>query len=112
MDSEVANEFTSLVGTVKSASIEVYLYILTALIAFIIVYFAIKLTWGSVWNASKGRVGLVGGGWDSGDLPFYDQIAHDSYIKTEGKEQGEKDWKDYMSLRQEHYTEIFKPDIK
>jgi hypothetical protein len=54
MDSDVATGLTSMLGTVKTGVTSTYLYILPALVAFILAVFAIKFGWSKIWRVSRG----------------------------------------------------------
>jgi hypothetical protein len=45
---------TNVIGTVKTGVTGTYLYILPALVVFILAIFAIKFGWGKIWKVAKG----------------------------------------------------------
>ena len=54
MDSEVATGLTTAIGNVKTGVTSTYLFVLPALVAFILAVFAIKFGWAKIWRVAKG----------------------------------------------------------
>jgi hypothetical protein len=54
MDSDIAESLTTVIGSVKTGVTSTYLYILPALVVFILAVFAIKFGWAKIWNVARG----------------------------------------------------------
>lgn len=54
MDSEVATGLTAMIDTVKTGVTSTYLYVLPALVVFILAVFAIKFGWSKIWRVARG----------------------------------------------------------